>query len=357
MQNNGTTARTGEFDRESVLYHQLFDAVPCYVSVQDRDFRIIQANKAFKDAFGNRINDLCYRAYKGRNTPCKRCTVALAFQDGCVHSGEETVQSQGGNVIHMMVFASPLKTPKNEVSAVMEMSVDITEVKQLQERLASLGALIAGISHSIKGVAMGLDGGLYVVNSGFRSRKDEVIEKGWDMVQRNVRRISDMVLDILYCSRERKPNYETASPGKIANEVCDLLERKAEEHDVALRRSFPNDLDDFSVDPERIHAVLVNLITNGIDACFNDPNEIEHVVELSIEQQPDKTLFHVSDNGVGMDEDTRENLFSVFQSTKGSGGTGLGLFMSRKIAQEHGGDIQVVSMRGQGSIFTLRIPR
>ena len=257
----------------------------------------------------------------------------------------------------MMVFASPLKNEKDEISAVMEMSVDITEVKRLQERLASLGVLIAGISHSIKGVAMGLDGGLYVVNSGFRSKRDEVIQKGWDMVQRNVHRISDMVLDILYCSKERKPNYQTTSPSKIAHEVCDLLKTKAREHKVDLRCTIQDDLGDLPIDAERIHAVLVNLVTNGIDACFNDPAEKPHSVELRVEQITDQVLFHVSDNGIGMDEDTRENLFSIFRSTKGAGGTGLGLFMSRKVAEEHNGDIQVASVPGEGSTFTLRIPR
>ena len=204
---------------------------------------------------------------------------------------------------------------------------------------------------------MGLDGGLYVVNSGFRSKKDAVVKKGWDMVERNVHRISDMVLDILYCSKERTPDCQPASPGKVASDVCDLLESKAERNNVELRRSIPDDVGEFSVEVERIHAVLVNLVTNGIDACKNDPAEKQHWVNLTVDPAPDAILFHVSDNGCGMDEDRRENLFSAFNSSKGSGGTGLGLFLSRKVTEEHRGDIQFVSEPGRGSTFTLRIPR
>ena len=71
MRNEMDVSQLNLPDEGAQLYHHLFDAVPCYVSVQDRDFRILQANKTFIDAFGDRVNDLCYRAYKGR-TKCNR---------------------------------------------------------------------------------------------------------------------------------------------------------------------------------------------------------------------------------------------------------------------------------------------
>ncbi len=351
------SARVEALGGEDASYHQLFDAVPCYVSVQDRNYRIVQANRTFQDAFGDQVGEFCYHAYKGRSERCESCNVALTFEDGVVHSGEETVRSQKGEVMQMMVFASPLKDEHGDVDSVMEMSVNITEAKVLQERLASLGSLIAGISHSIKGIAMGLDGSLYVVNSGFRSDRADVVKKGWDMVERNVHRISDMVLDILYCSKEREPERETTSPAQVARDACDLLESKAKQFGVELKRSIPDRLGEFSVDAERIHAVLINLITNGIDACFTDSDEREHFVKLSVEGTPSRVLFSVTDNGIGMNEERRENLFSAFRSSKGAKGTGLGLFMSKKVTEEHGGDIRVDSEPGKGSTFTLRIPR
>ncbi|MEW6236699.1 MAG: PAS domain-containing sensor histidine kinase [Candidatus Omnitrophota bacterium] len=342
---------------QTAPYNRLFDAIPCYVSVQDRHFHILQANQAFKKSFGDRVGDFCYQAYKGLNKPCHQCNVARSFQDGEIHSGEEEVRSQDGKPIHMIVYSSPLKDDDGRIDAVMEMSIDVTEMRRLQEQLASLGALVSGISHSIKGIAMALDGSLYVVNSGFRSKKEDVIKKGWDMVERNVQRISNMVLDILYCSKERMPERASVSPAKIAHDACNLLESKAKEQGVALQRSIPEDQGDFTADKEKLHAVLVNLITNAIDACFNDPDKTDHFVKLSVEYAPDRILFHVADNGTGIGEDMQQTIFSAFQSTKGAKGTGLGLFLSQKAAREHSGSITLRSELGKGSTFTLHIPR
>ena len=111
------------------------------------------------------------------------------------------------------------------------------------------------------------------------------------------------------------------------------------------------------IDSKHIHAALVNLVTNAIDACFNDPEEKRHVVTMSLKINPETVQFQVMDNGTGIDENMQERLFNAFNSTKGSGGTGLGLFMSQKIAKEHGGKITVESKPGKGSTFALYIPR
>ena len=68
-------------------------------------------------------------------------------------------------------------------------------------------------------------------------------------------------------------------------------------------------------------------------------------------------IFEVCDNGTGMDMETREKLFTLFFSTKGTKGTGLGLFISNKIIQQHGGSIKVSSLPGQGSKFIINIPK
>src|SRR5207248_7981301 len=107
------------------------------------------------------------------------------------------------------------------------------------------------------------------------------------------------------------------------------------------------------VDAEAIHRALLNLIGNGLDAVEGRPDAYVQVDTMVV---GDSILISVGDNGVGISADKLTDIFKPFVSTKGARGTGLGLAVSQKILREHGGDILVKSLPGEGSIFTLRLP-
>jgi len=335
----------------------LFDEVPCYITIHDRDFRIQRANRKFTADFGPRLGEFCYKAYKDRDERCENCSVEEAFRDGVIHSSRQTVRSQSGDPIELMVYAAPLRDPAGNVVAVMEMSTDITEATRLQSQLATLGQLVASLAHSIKGIVMALDGGLYVVNSGFGRQDDRKVQEGWLMVQESVERVRALVMDILCCSKPRDPEREKVCLGNIVDDVCELLREKADRARVAFHRRFGAGAGRLMADPKGLHIVLVNLLTNAIEACDGDQEEGPHEVTVGIEDQPETVILTVSDDGAGMTEEAAAKMFEVFASTKGSAGTGLGLFLSRKIVMEHGGSIGVASQLGTGAAFTLRLPR
>ena len=346
-----------KLERSEKRFHELFDSVPCYISVQDRELHIVSANRKFRDDFGLEDGGYCYSLYKHRDEPCMVCPVLASFKDGQEHIREEVVTNLKGQKRNVLVHSTPILNDKGVVEYVMEMSSDITDVRQLQDQLQSLGLLVGSISHGIKGVLTGLDGGVYVMNSGFK--KDDVgrIKKGWDMIQRNVNRIRSMVLDILYYAKDREPNWEAVDALLVVNDVCNILEPKAKEMGLEFSRDFDQNVGEFEADAKAIHSMLVNIIENSIDACRTDKTKDSHYLKVALKQDTDHVLFEVEDNGVGMDQETREKLFSLFFSSKGTEGTGLGLFISNKIAQKHGGIIVVKSEPGNGSHFTVRIPK
>ncbi len=114
-------------------------------------------------------------------------------------------------------------------------------------------------------------------------------------------------------------------------------------------------------DPEALHRAILNVVTNAIDAC--DPTdstsgEAKNWVKISTVHEDGVNVVQVivEDNGQGIDPDELENIFAVFVSHKGGRGTGLGLPVSRKIMEEHGGQIHVASTSGEGSRFVLELP-
>ena len=336
-------------------YHTLFDEVPCYISIQDQDLNIIEANRAFLEDFGRSLGAKCYEAYKHRNTPCEPCPVQQTLADGISHTREEVVTSQQGRRKNVLVTTAPIMEG-GELTAVMEMSADITPIRDLEDRLTQLGLLIGSVSHSLKGLLNGLSGGMYLVNSGFQKNDDGRVKRGWSTVQRNAERIKSMVSDILYYAKDRVPSWETVSAEAIAEDVVTLMESRAGELDTELGLEVGAEAGDFEGDPQALQALLANLVENSLDACRLSEFPEGHQVVVRVSGEADTVRFEVEDDGMGMDQETQEKAFSLFFSTKGTG-TGLGLFISHKIARAHGGDIDLHSRVGEGTKFIVTLPR
>ena len=113
----------------------------------------------------------------------------------------------------------------------------------------------------------------------------------------------------------------------------------------------------FEVDAGYIHSALINILENAVDACIRDKSKRSHRIIFGVRQAKKNIIFDVFDNGIGMDRETRDKIFTPFFSSKGEKGTGLGLFISNKIIEQHGGSITVKSTEGEGALFTIRIPK
>jgi len=344
--------------RESQRRHQLlFEEVPCYISIQDRDLNIVAANRMHREAFGTSFGSKCYEVYKHRKTECQPCIVQQTFKDGEVRFHEEVVTDQHQQGMNVLVHTSPLRDDEGNITQVIEMSTDITEIRRLQDKLTSVGLLIGSISHGIKGLLNGLDGGIYLVNSGLHKDNRERINQGWEMALRNVDRIRSMVLDILYYAKDREPQWQEVSVSELIGEVGTIMTDKAAKLEIAFEYRQAEDVGALEADPLQLRSMLVNLVDNSLDACRVDKQQSSHRVTLDVVGDNDHVVFRVTDDGIGMDQETREKAFSLFFSSKGGGGTGLGLFISNKIAQAHGGQIRIESEEGKGSRFVVTLPR
>jgi signal transduction histidine kinase len=245
-----------------------------------------------------------------------------------------------------------------------EVDERVNQIRRLEqeliksERLAAIGQTVASLGHYMKNIIFGLKGGFYLVNTSSQDDEADSLKTGWDMLEKNMGRISDLVLDLLEYSRDREPEYESYSPNKIVNEVCELMEPKAKEHDVVIVKELDPSLGEVPLDPRDLHRCLLNLVSNAVDACLFDSSEGKRwAVQVKTILEHDGTLrFDVSDNGCGMDEEVKKQLFTTFFSTKEGRGTGLGLLIVQKIVQDHEGTIAVESELGKGSTFTVRLP-
>jgi signal transduction histidine kinase len=233
----------------------------------------------------------------------------------------------------------------------------IREKTELQTHLASLGLMIGSISHAIKGLLTGLDGGMYLLDSGFANENQGRIKEGWEIVKLMVARIRKLVQDVLFYAKERELKWERVDALGFAGELAMVVEPKLKDLEIEFVKDFDTNVGKFEVDIGFAHSALVNILENAVDACTRDKAKKSHKIVLSIRQDKKNIYFDVFDNGIGMDRETREKIFTPFFSSKGEKGTGLGLFISNKIIEQHGGKIEVKSTLGESTLFRIKIPK
>jgi nitrogen-specific signal transduction histidine kinase/FixJ family two-component response regulator len=338
-------------------YQQLFDEVPCYISVQDKQFKISAANRRFKEDFDVSLGAFCYEIYKHRETPCPNCPMVKTFADGKSHQAEMVVTSKSGESYNVLIWTAALRNAAGQVTHVMEMSTNITQVRQLQEHLSSLGLKISSISHGIKSLLTGLDGGVYLVDSGFEKQDHDRVREGWEAVKVMVGRIRILVQNILFFAKERQLKPE---PINVYDFVCDVaaaLEPKLNAQQVEFECNFDPAMGEIEIDAGVVRIALMSILENALDACLEDKEKTAHKIVFGARQDPDHIVIQIVDNGTGMGPDTCENLFDLFFSSKGNQGTGLGLFIAKKIIEQHGGRISVASEPGVASSFEVVLPR
>jgi signal transduction histidine kinase/pSer/pThr/pTyr-binding forkhead associated (FHA) protein len=221
------------------------------------------------------------------------------------------------------------------------------------ERLAAMGQTIATLSHHVKNILQGINGGSYLVQEGIKRERIDTIAKGWRIVEKNQERISALVMDMLTLSKERAPDQKSVDLRLIIEDCIELIEPRSEELGIEIIRNLPAVFPNLLLDPEGIHRAILNVLTNAVDALYETESPR---IEIRLRSESNKAYLEIIDNGPGIAAEDLAKIFSLFESSKGNRGTGLGLPVSQKILREHGGEIEVVSQLGGGSRFILVLP-
>ncbi len=222
------------------------------------------------------------------------------------------------------------------------------------ERLATMGQTIATLSHHIKNILQGIRGGSYLIKEGLKREQIETIAKGWKIVDKNQERIASLVLDMLSFSKERQPKIAPVNLIDVIDDCVELTQSQAQENGIQIDWQPPNDAFIVMAEAEGIHRAVLNVLNNAVDALSETENG---QIEISIKSDSTHVRIDIADNGPGISPDDVQRIFSLFESTKGSRGTGLGLPVSQKILREHQGDILLASELGKGACFSIVLPR
>ena len=269
---------------------------------------------------------------------------ARAIGSGNLHHTVE-VSSRG----ELSVLADTLNASTARLARLQEELVQT-------ERLAAVGETVAGLAHCLKNTLNGLRAGQYVVDRAVELNDPEKLRTGRRVMKSAVAQVERLTFDMLYYIKEREPELEPVDLNQIAQEVIDVLQESAGSQKVDIRAELDPEIGAQALDRTAMYRALLNLVTNAIDACTESESGDLVVVRSRI-ADPDEVILTVEDNGIGMSREVRSKLFTRLFSTKAGRGTGLGLSVVKKIAEAHGGSVEVESEPGQGSAFHLHLPR
>ena len=229
------------------------------------------------------------------------------------------------------------------------------------QKFAAIGQAVTGIQHAIKNMLNALKGGAYIARVGMSKDNRPQVEEGLGMVEEGIERISSLSHNMLNFAREWKPELEPVDLGDLVASVCELNRQTAADRGVALSHAAIEHLPAAMCDPKLIHMATTDLVVNAIDACtwkqYCGGESPEIALGTSVAEDGQWMVIEVRDNGCGMTEAIRRNVFAPFFSTKKTLGTGLGLAVTARIIKVHGGEISVESEPDHGTTFRIHIPK
>jgi len=215
-------------------------------------------------------------------------------------------------------------------------------------RLAATGELAATLAHELKNPLNAIGGAAAYIGKNY---KGQIIEEFIGIISQEATRINKLATNLLCFAKplsiEAKPN----DLNQVVRETVCLLDKEAQEQNIRLTIDPAPDLPLVTCDYNQIKQVLINLIINAF-AAINGRGEVTIATGIL----PDRVAVTVQDNGTGIRTEDLKQIFNPFFTTR-TRGTGLGLAISQKIAREHGGNLTVDTVYGQGSEFTLTLPR
>ena len=342
----------------------------------NKDYQITWMNKFGKQIYGNIVNKTCYSAIHCSDKICPDCGVKKIFNGKNFDIHQMIVNKNDKDMI-LEVTDTPMKDENGNVIAVLELGMDVTEIKKMQgelskysqkledlvgqrtellketqaklvksERLAAIGELAGMIGHDLRNPLSGIKNSAYFLKKKGKTIPEVQAKEMLDTIEKCVDYSNKIVSDLLDYSREIHLESQDCSPRELIVEALALI-------NVPEKVEILNELTDephFIADHDKLKRVFINLIKNGIDAMPNvgkltvSGKEVNGNIEISF-----------SDTGVGIPDEILPKLFAPLFTTKAQG-MGFGLAICKRIIEAHKGTITVKTKNGEGTTFTITLP-
>lgn len=348
--------------RSQKEWQDTFDSITDLISIQDKDFNIIRANKAMAASFGLHPREVvgkkCYELYHGSDSPVAWCPNKITLEEGKPVT-REVLTPATNRTFRVSTF--PYYSPGGkELIGSIHIARDITEEKEkgmrliMSERLASLGQMASGIAHeinnplaSIAGCAEGL---LNRVKKGHYD--PELFENYLNIIEEEISRCKGITTGILSFARRTTHEKKELQINGILDKTLEIIGFQGRLREVEIIKNYKSEMPVIKGNEGELRQVFMIIITNALDAM-----EDKGTLKIETGAEEEILFIKISDTGPGIPLEHINRIFDPFFTTKSEkGGTGLGLSIARKIIVNHNGNIDAFSKEGKGMTFKITLP-
>lgn len=268
----------------------------------------------------------------------------------------EKVRIKSAGIIRMLeVNAFPFRNEGGGMLGTAFFIKDVTQISALEEqlrradKLSAIGVLAAGVAHEIRNPLTGMKMIVQLLAGEFAA--DDGRREPLGIIQKEIDRLESIVGNLLDFAKPSKPKAIEVEPAKVVEACFQLVRNQLNKQGVTFEMHVVKDCPGIIGDSDQLKQVFINIMTNAIHALSRGGR-----LSVNIDSRDDHVAIAFEDTGVGIPAERLPDIFNPFMTTK-EDGTGLGLSMAQRIVEEHGGRIEVQSVQGEGSTFTVFLPR
>jgi C4-dicarboxylate-specific signal transduction histidine kinase len=267
-------------------------------------------------------------------------------------------QDDPQNMKWVGIIATPIEYQDRD--AILAITIDLTESKELerlltvQDKMASLGHVSAGIAHEIRNPLSGININLRTIEKSYKKpAKSEKVEQSIQAIRSASKKIESVIRRVMNFAKPSEPRFDLIDINKPIIEAIELSNYTLKKNNVNLELSLGDSLPKCFAEPQLIEEVVLNLINNAADEikCVKP----EKIIRISSYENNNKVCVSVEDNGPGIKRDLREKIFEPFFTTK-EYSTGIGLSICHRIITDHKGVLRVGISELGGANFVIEIP-
>jgi PAS domain S-box-containing protein len=325
------------------------------IQIMDLDGKVLQVNPAWElvygwtqeEVVGKPIPILLQEQFKNTWSGM----VAQIMRGEKIPPYEITVHRKGGELLYASFSIYSINDADGRIVALVSSTRDITEIKKTQElmrkseKLAVAGQLAAGVAHEIKNPLTTI--------KGFMQLLQKEIDKPtyFDLILSEIARLNSIVNEFLTLAKPQVALRREVNPKGLMEQVLTVMDPQALLHNIEIMQECDVDLPQISCEENQIKQVLINILQNAIEAMSSGGTITTQISLLGLHS----IQFRITDEGCGISEERMKHLGEPFYSSKEKG-TGLGLMVSQKIVEEHGGELHIDSAVNQGTTVEVTLP-
>jgi PAS domain S-box-containing protein len=343
----------------------IFESISDLMFINGRDYSIKKINHAVTEKIGKSPDEIigkkCYEIFHGMDSPWDLCPHHKTIGTNQPFVGEVDDPNLGGT---FLISSSPLFDKNGELTGTVHIARDVSEIKKLKEkvasieRMAALGEMAAKVAHEIRNPLLSIGG----FARRLEKRLDSDLREHAKIIVDEVRRLEGILNNTLSFVKSSITERREVPAADLINDITTLLEPAVNDRGNVLRKEVDHAIT-LIINYDRFKEAILNLVSNANHATENGAITIK-VYSESVFSEPDllgrraeekEAVIEIQDTGHGIRGEDLNRIWDPFFTTRPTG-TGLGLSITKRIIEEHAGRIEVESKVGDGTVFRIYLP-